>query len=72
MKIMNSTSIEMTGSVTALDLAAWVDGVPVGARIETLCQTTAGDRPWESTVSVVVLQAKWILDTTNSRTELIS
>lgn len=72
MKIVNSTSIEMTDSVTALDLAEWVEGVPVGARIETLCQTTPADRPWESAVSVVVLQAKWIKDTESGMTRLIS
>lgn len=71
MKIMNSTSIEMTGSVTALDLAEWVDSVPAGARIETVCQTIAGDRPWESTVSVVVLQAKWVRDTVTGKPELL-
>lgn len=71
MKIMNSTSIEMTGSVTALDLATWLDGVPAGVRVETLCQTTAGDRPWESTISVVVLQAKWIRDTVTGKSELL-
>lgn len=69
MKIMNSTSIEMTGTVTALDLAAWVKGVPAGARIETVCQTTAGDRPWESSVTKVLLQAKWTHDTATGKHE---
>lgn len=72
MKIVNSTSIEMNDSVTALDLAAWVEGVPAGARIETICQTTVGDRPWESSTTQVLLQAKWTVDTESRRMEPLS
>ena len=69
MKITQSATIELPDALTALDLAAWLEGLPAGVQIKTNIIHQIADRPWESDKFFARLEAHWVHDTDTGKHE---
>lgn len=69
MKITQSAAIELPDLLTALDLEAWLKGLPPGVQIKTNITHQIADRPWESDKFSARLEAHWVHDTATGKHE---
>lgn len=62
MGFAHNVEFDITGERRKEELEAFMAEVPPGASLETVVRVDAGDRPWESASTTVILRARWITE----------